>query len=623
MGDTPRAFSKYGFTKTFVLPGVLIFLIPLVSLVFFLHAERRFDAGMRESILRQVREDGRLSADQRERAVAFFTHHPVSDLIADAKFSAMLDGTTRFHYATFRWLIRLSIFSIASGVAVFVLAGVCVWLSRRSQRAQYLSLSAGWQVLRIYGALQTIIQGAMILALSFWVTALWFHVYYVKIILVAAVLAVFAAIAVIKAIFKRPDTDLSVEGVILDRAGSPRLWGELGAIGDKVGTAPPDQVIVGIDDNFFVTEMPVKVAGTTRQGRTLYMSLSLLKQMYGAEADAVLAHEMAHFSGNDTLYSKKISPLLNRYGMYLQALHENPITLPIFHFMHCFRALFELSLGEHSRDREFRADRIAAETTSSRDLAGALLRISAYSDFRGKIQQDLFGKEHVLETADISSQIERGFHEHALTFAARPDLGGLETSHPFDSHPPLGQRLDAVGIPLASQDVQALVSNEGDGRWYAMIDDAEQIEGRQWEQFEERFRAVHEQTLAYRFLPDSDEERAIVVKSFPELTIEGKKGSLVLDCDRVRYTAWPDSLAYSEITNCSLNDDTLQISYVRGGKHKASIPMKTFAVRRQEALQAINRYYGRYLNAVAYQKQKQIGAKPGTNCGSTLGSPPT
>ena len=608
MSDKRRDFSKIGFAKTFILPGMLIFLIPVVSLFFFLHAQRTFDAEARTSVLSRIRDDASLSPSQRDTATAYFNEHPVSELIANGRIGPGLDSTTRFHYATFRWLILLAELSIAGGVAVLLLAGVCVLLSRRSQRAQYLSLSVGWQILRIYGALQTFIQGAMVLALSFWVTALWFHSYSVKLVLIAGIVAVVGVAAVIKAIFKRPISDLRVEGRVLDHTASPRLWNELGAICAKVGTDRPDQVIAGIDDNFFVTEVPVKVDGTTCQGRTLYVSLSLLKQMYGTEADAVLAHEMAHFSGNDTLYSKKISPLLARYGTYLQALYDNPIARPIFYFMHGFRALFELTLLEQSRQREFRADRIAAETTSSRDVAGALLRSSAYSDYREKIQQDLFKKERALETANISAQLEQGFHEHAIFFAAKPDLGALETSHPFDTHPPMAQRLEAVGIPFTSEGVQTLVSTPGDGRWYDSIDDAEQIERQQWEQFEERFRKFHEETLAYRFLPETEEERAIVMKSFPELTFVGKKGSLILDCETVRYTVWPDKVAYFEITNCALNNDTLQIQYFRSGKRKANIPLKTFASRRQEALDAINRYYGRYLNAVAYQKQKAAEA---------------
>ena len=55
----------------------------------------------------------------------------------------------------------------------------------------------------------------MLVVLSFWITALWFHVYYVKLILVAGVLAVIGVFAVIRAIFSRPSTDHVVDGRVL------------------------------------------------------------------------------------------------------------------------------------------------------------------------------------------------------------------------------------------------------------------------------------------------------------------------------------------------------------------------------------------------------------------------
>jgi Zn-dependent protease with chaperone function len=612
MADARQDLSKLGFTKTFVLPGLLIFLVPVVSYFFFLHAQSRYDADIRNTVLRRIKEDPGLSPEERGQAIAFFTEHRYSELIADDRFAGQLDETVLFYYATFRWMIRLSGLSILGSVAVLVVAGVCVWLSRKSQHAQYLSLSIGWQVLRIYGALQTIVQGILLLALSFWVTALWFDVYVVKLIFIAGALGLVAVLAVIKAIFHRPNMDFRVEGKVIGREAAPALWEELTAICNKVGTEPPDQVIVGIDDNFFVTEMPVEADGQICQGRTLYVSLSLLKQMHGAESDAVLAHEMAHFSGNDTLYSKKISPLLSRYGVYLQALYENAITRPVFYFMHCFRVLFQLSLSQQSRQREFRADRIAADMTSPRDFASALLRVIAYSQFRGDIQQALFRQEQALSAANICAQIEQGFPDYALTFASSPDVGSLETSHPFDSHPPLSQRLDAVGIPLTTHN-GPLLSTPGDGRWYRKIDGAEKIERKQWTQFEERFRAFHEEVLAYRYLPETDEEHELVAKWFPAISIEGKKGSLDMDCETIHYTAWGDSLAFHEITNLTLAENgTLQVHYDRGELLTTLIPMNTFGKLQQEALDTISRYYSRYTAAVAYQTQKQHDAQLAT-----------
>ena len=162
MSEAQQKFSSLGFAKTFVLPGLLVFLVPVLSLLFFLHAQSRFDAQAREEILSQIREDATLTPEDRERAIAHFTEHPFSELIQNDEFAANVDSKARFDYATFRWMIRLSALSIAAGIAVFLLAGLCVLLSLRSQRVQYLSLSAGWQVLRIYGALQTAAQGILL-----------------------------------------------------------------------------------------------------------------------------------------------------------------------------------------------------------------------------------------------------------------------------------------------------------------------------------------------------------------------------------------------------------------------------------------------------------------------------
>jgi Zn-dependent protease with chaperone function len=610
--NDPRDFSSLGFAKTFVLPGLLVFLVPIISLFFFLHAQSRFDSEARASALAEIRADTTLSAEDREQAIAMFTQESFSNLVQIPEFAAEIEQTTLFYYATFRWMIRLSLCSIILGVAVFALTGACVLLSLRSLQAQYLSLSVGWQVLRIYGAVQTILQGILLVALSFWVTALWFNSYSVKLVLMAGALAVIGAVVVIAGIFKRPKTDCALVGRVLDGDSAKPMWEELKTICRKVGTEPPSQVIAGIDDNFFVTETPVTIDGKTFDGRTLFVSLSLLKQMSGSEADAVLAHEMAHFSGNDTLFSKKISPLLARYGAYLDALYSGGITRPIFYFMHCFRAMFELSLGRLSRQREFRADRIAAETTSPRDMAQALLRIAAYSNFRDKVQRELFEKEQALEAANVSERIEQGFHAYAATFASNPDIGKLTTSHPFDTHPPLDQRLDAVGVPLESKDVRALLATPGNGRWYHKIGDAEQIERQQWSEFEQQFRQYHEESLAYRFLPESEEELSIVVKAFPEIVIEGNGGSLQLSHDALAYTQWPGPVRYQEITECAMDDSgKLHIHYKRDGKQKQSINVKSFATRQQDVLDAINRYYSRYLNAVAYQEQKRQLATAG------------
>jgi Zn-dependent protease with chaperone function len=610
MSETRNAFSKFGFVKTFVLPALLIFLIPILSLLFFLHAQKTFNDRLREEILTQVKADNNLSAEERAKAIEFFTTVPFSLLVRDEQFAEMVTPAMRRDFATFRWMIRLSALSIVMSVGVFILAGVCVLLSLRSAFVQYLSLSVGWHVLRISGALQTAIQGVLLVALSFWVTALWLERFSVKLIFAAGALALMGCIVVIVGIFKRVKADFNVEGEVIAQDQSAPVWNKLRAICEKVGTAPPDQVIAGIDNNFFVTEHPVTVAGQTYRGRTLFVSLSLLKELQGTEADAVLAHEMAHFSGQDTVYSRKISPLLSRYQHYLEALHSGPVTIPIFYYMLCFRALYEVSLSRLSRKREFRADGIAVETTSPSALAGALLKIAAYSKYRESVQEELFKQEQALASANISERIEQGFPQYATAFASDTDIGQLATAHPFDTHPPLSQRLGAVGMQFDSVEARVLLSRRSDQAWYQHIDDADEIERRQWREFEERFRNYHEQTLPYRFLPETDEERAIVLKSFPEVEIQGKEAALTIDFEKVTYgNQWPEPVLYREITELTVNEGVLYIRFARGKKQSHSIKLKLFGNRQQEVLDTINRYYGRYVAARTYQQQKAANAE--------------
>jgi hypothetical protein len=317
---------------------------------------------------------------------------------------------------------------------------------------------------------------------------------------------------------------------------------------------------------------------------------------------------MAHFSGQDTLYSKKITPLLLRYQHYLRALHGG-ITMPIFYFMLCFRALFQVSLSKRSRQREFRADKIAAESTTSRDFAAGLLRVVAYSKFRNQVEHELF-KQEQLETADVAARIERGFPAYAARFASDPNIGLLETTHPFDSHPPLSQRLAQFGITLGEHEARSLLGMPGDGGWRRNIPAADELEQQQWQAFEDQFREHHEATLPYRFLPETAEEREIVERAFPVRTFDGKEGQLTFDFEKMHYAPWADAIYYREITKCDLDEHgMLQILFTRGSKDRRTI--KTTKLNKGEkdaAVETLNQYYGRYLTAVAYQEEIRLAA---------------
>jgi hypothetical protein len=99
-----------------------------------------------------------------------------------------------------------------------------------------------------------------------------------------------------------------------------------------------------------------------------------------------------------------------------------------------------------------------------------------------------------------------------------------------------------------------------------------------------------------------------VVKAFPAITVEAKSAVMALDFERIHFTGWKSPIEYREITRCAVNDGVLHINYQRDGKQNQKLKLKVFGKRQQEALGAIQHYWGRYQSAAAYQAQKRLAA---------------
>jgi Zn-dependent protease with chaperone function len=609
-------FTRAGFLKSYLLPALIIFLIPGFGLWFFDHVEASFDSRIREEIISGMQADRQLTAAQREQAAQSLQKLSVSKVLASNKPEAkrMQDTfkSVQTRYAIFRWMKRIALVCLVAAAGAFVAVGVAVLFSFRSQSAQYWSLRLGWYVLRGLALIEVVGQGALAVALSFWVTAFWAERYYPKLIIVAALLALCAVVLLVKAIFRKLVIEAEFTGRLLKREAAPSLWQRVTQMTERLGIPPPDNIFVGIDDNFFVTEQPVKVDGQKHAGRTLFASLSLLKTLSRGEADAVLAHEMAHFSGEDTLYSRRISPLLGRYASYLEALYQGGLSRPVFYFMFLFWNLYQLSLNKLSRQREFRADRVGSELTSARDMAQALVKTASYSRYRYQVQATLFEKDENVEAMNVFERIEQGFPAFMGAAVNRSELARSGTPHPFDSHPPLAQRIEQLGLDAQStlqspSPVPALAES-----WFSAIEDAAAIEAEQWKAFEESFHQAHQESLAYRFKPEGDAEIRHVRKYFPEVEFRNSKGlTATLDYQKLFLSDGNCSIPFATISGCRLEESLgrkrLVIEHTpegQTGKQKQKIAYEDFKREGGKFLEAFQHYYGRHMTAKQYLAQK-------------------
>lgn len=607
-----QKFTKLGFVRSNVVPALLLFVVPVLGLAFANHVQQRWDEQFSADIRSALDSATELPAGERDGLKVFFRENSASSLCttSDESRGMLPPGFVESacgDYAQMQWIALASKGCLGLGLFSLLFVLACAGISFVSRELQYLTFVAGWYFLRVASAVQVLAQGFIAVMLSFWVTAYFFEIYIVKLVAFVGLAGLAAAAMLIGSIFKKTDDKLEVEGVPLERATSPELWNRIDALCKRLGTAPPQTILGGIDNNFFVTEHPVHAAGRVFDGRSLFVSLSLLKRLSKPEADAVLAHEMAHFSGDDTAYSRKLAPLLSRYVMYMEALYSSLLSRPIFYFMLCYFALFQISLGRQRRERELRADRLAADATSPESIGNSLLKIAAYSRYRERVEQGLFERNSAHSNLDLAHSVAVGFVEYARGQRLAEDLQAEHAiPHPFDSHPSLGERFRNVGLAAPNEGVADVVIRTEAQTWFQEIGDAERIEKELWEAYAARFRAAHEEALAYRYRPSNDAERTLVERYFPPVTIAGKKPeshALHVDCEKLHDPRWEGPVAWEAIAELSADDKTFRGKVltltvtVDGATKKLELPLKELAEEPDAVLAVIGRYYTRALAA--------------------------
>ncbi|MGH8028624.1 MAG: M48 family metallopeptidase, partial [Arenimonas sp.] len=390
---TPESLRQT-LAKTALAAILALFLLPLLTWGLARHMRAGSDEGMRAGISAYVERARDLPAAEAQVIRAFLAAHRPSDTCdgVPSPVSTNEGGLCERYSPMWQFALaeRVALWTLIAGAALLALMAALGALAFSSRRLQLRSFLAGWRVLVVASAAEIALQGAFAVWLSFWITAYFFEIYIIKLILVVAFVVAAAIFGALVAMFRRANIDNEVQGERIERDAAPALWTRLHEFADKLGTAPPDVVVAGVDANFFVTEQSLRVAGEATKGRTLFVSLPLLRVLAQDEADAVLAHELGHFVGGDTAESAALGPKLVQFDSYLEQMRTGGLTLVAFYVLHLYRLIFELALRKSSREREFAADLVAAGLVSAPALARSLVKVSAYALYRGEVEGKLF-----------------------------------------------------------------------------------------------------------------------------------------------------------------------------------------------------------------------------------------
>jgi Zn-dependent protease with chaperone function len=238
-----------------------------------------------------------------------------------------------------------------------------------------------------------------------------------------------------------------VPGPELQPAEHPELADLVRDVARLCGQQPPARIFLVPQVNAWVTRRGGIVGFGAR--RMMGLGLPLLQVVDVGQLRAILAHEFGHYWNGDThlgpwIYRTRQSiwrtvETLQRKGSWLQKLF-------VWYGEHYLRLTMDIS-----RRQELAADQLAARLAGAQTFAAALLRIenaaAAYSVF-------LAGEYAPALERGVFPPLAEGFDlfwRASSPFEALPEgvPEGAETdgADPYETHPPLRQRLLAIGVP--------------------------------------------------------------------------------------------------------------------------------------------------------------------------------
>ncbi|MGD9979973.1 MAG: M48 family metalloprotease [Hyphomonadaceae bacterium] len=251
-----------------------------------------------------------------------------------------------------------------------------------------------------------------------------------------------------------------VVGVPFSPIEQPRLALMVQQIAKATKARMPDNIILGLDPNFFATTAPMHTPTSRRllTGQTLYLSLPLMRVLSLDEVKAVVGHELAHFSGSDTIYSRQFAPIYRGLEEAAHAADENkkydknPLLLPARLFLRFMMDCFARNAAKANRARELRADTIGSAAATPADLGYALIKCGILAHLWQREMEDTLndiarGKFRRNMSASFEDKLRYDVDPEKLPPLVSFSLGD-HTPHPTDSHPETKERLTNLGLNL-------------------------------------------------------------------------------------------------------------------------------------------------------------------------------
>jgi len=272
-----------------------------------------------------------------------------------------------------------------------------------------------------------------------------------------ALLCLVGAATILWSILPRLDR-FAPPGPQLERDSNSTLFAEIEGVASATGQEMPKEVFLVGDVNAWVAQRGGVMGLFSR--RVMGLGLPLLQALSVSELRAVLAHEFGHYYGGDTKLGPWVYKTRSAIGRTIAGLGDSWLNKPF----QWYGQMFLRVTNAVSRRQELSADALASRVVGSRPLVEGLKKVQAAAP-----AYDAYWSQEVRPILSMGflPPIADGFRRFAAHDRIAKAMAGMVEqglregrSDPFDTHPPLPERIAAVASlppgPLPASDPPAI-----------------------------------------------------------------------------------------------------------------------------------------------------------------------
>lgn len=230
----------------------------------------------------------------------------------------------------------------------------------------------------------------------------------------------------------------------------PELWEQVRAAAEATGQRPPDQLYLDAEVNAGVIEQS-RLLGLLHGRRRMVLGLPLLAGLTVPQLRSVLVHEFGHYGNGDTRLGSVTARGRQALIHTVEAFQEGSTR---FHYVIGvlyvgYARMFLRITQSAARHQELAADRMAARYAGRDVTASALRMLPVLDAAHTHYLQRYAAMGSPLTALPPVGEVHGGFRR-LLAARSGEQLAALRAGqrpprpHPYDSHPPLAERIALI-----------------------------------------------------------------------------------------------------------------------------------------------------------------------------------